>query len=266
MAAYTRIKPHRLPDVLLAEGVSSFDSAEAARRTGLARTRVYDALRRLVDAGEIFSPARGFYVIIPPQYRSWSAVPAAWFVDPMMAHLNRSYYVGLLSAAEAFGAAHQRPQAFQVVVDKYLPDRAFGRVRIQFVVNQHAALLPAVKLNTPTGTMRVSTPAVTALDLVSRPLHAGGLNNVATVLIELNEEHRLTERDLVKLAVDYPSGSVRRLGYLLERYCDLQLAGLYAKAEPEGREPAPLDPSGPRRGHVDPRWNLRLNADIEPEL
>lgn len=266
MATNTRIKPSRLPDVLLAEGVSNFDTAEAARRTGLDRTRVYDVLGRLASAGEIFSPARGLYVIIPPQYRSWGAVPAAWFVDPMMAHLDRGYYVGLLSAAEAFGAAHQRPQAFQVVVDKYLPDRSFGRVRIQFVVNQRAALLPATKLNTPTGTMRVSTPAVTALDLASRPLYGGGLDNVATVLIELNEEHPLTESDLVTLAVDYPNGAVRRLGYLLERYCDLKLAGLLAKADPEGREPAPLDPGGARRGHVDSRWNLRINADIEPEL
>ena len=38
---------------------------------------------------------------------------------------SAGYYVGLLSAAELFGAAHQRPQVFQVVVDKYLPDRAF---------------------------------------------------------------------------------------------------------------------------------------------
>lgn len=266
MAAHTRIKPHRLPDSLSAEGISSFNVAEASRRTGLDRKRVYDALRRLVGAGEIFSPARGFYVIIPPKYRSWGAVPASWFVDPMMAHLDRSYYVGLLSAAEALGAAHQRPQAFQVLVDKYLPDRAFGRVRIQFVVNQHATLLPTVKLNTPTGTMRVSTPAVTALDLVSRPLDGGGLDNVATVLIELNEEGLLAEPDLVALAADYSAGSTRRLGYLLERYCDLELASLHAKAEPAGREPAPLDPSGPRRGHVDPRWNLRLNTNVVPEL
>ena len=75
----------------------------------------------------------------------------------MMAHLGRRYYVGLLSAAELLGAAHQRPQVFQVVVDKYLPDRAFGRVRMQFVINKHASQLATTAVNSPTGTMRVST-------------------------------------------------------------------------------------------------------------
>jgi predicted transcriptional regulator of viral defense system len=56
------------------------------------------------------------------------------------------------------------------------------------------------------------------------------------------------------------------LGYLIERYCALRLDGFHARARQAGREPAPLDPSGPRRGHVDPRWNLRLNAEIEPDL
>lgn len=266
MVSRSGIKPDRLPDVLLSEGVSAFDASDAARWTGLSRDRVHGALKRLADAGEIFSPARGFYVIIPAQYRSWGAVPASRFVDPMMAHLDRSYYVALLSAAEVHGAAHQRPQAFQVVVDRYLPDRAFGRVRMQFVVNQHAASLPVTRVNTPTGTMQVSTPAVTALDLASRTLDSGGLDNVVTVLVELNEDHPLAESDLVGVADHYPMGALRRLGYLLERYCDLQLDHLNAHCEPSGREPAPLDPSGPRRGHVDQRWNLRLNAEIEPDL
>jgi predicted transcriptional regulator of viral defense system len=266
MCPASRIKPARLPDALQSEGVSSFDVGEAARRTGLPRDRVHGALKRLADAGEIFSPARGFYVIIPAQFRSWGAVPASWFVDAMMAHLDRAYYVGLLSAAELLGAAHQRPQVFQVVVDRYLPDRASGRVRMQFVINKHAPVLATTSVNTPTGTMRISTPEVTAFDLASRPLEGGGLNNVATVLIELHEEHPLAERALLDAADHYPSASARRLGYLLERFCNLQLNDLNAGAAPVGREPAPLDPSGPRRGHVDARWNLRINTEIEPDL
>lgn len=266
MVVRTGVRPRRLPDELVAEGVSTFDVAEAGRRMGLPRPRVHDALKRLADAGEIFSPARGFYVVIPAQYRSWGAVPASWFVDPMMAHLGRRYYVGLLSAAELFGAAHQRPQVFQVVVDKYLPDRSFGRVGMQFVVNQHAGELPTTGINSPTGTMRVSTPEVLALDLASRPLDSGGLDNVATVLVELHEQRPLREPEMLGVAGLYPGGSVRRVGYLLERFCGMRLDGVHALAAPAGREPAPLDPSGPRRGHVDKRWNVRLNTEIEPDL
>lgn len=266
MPAHTGIKPDRLPDTLLAQGVSSFDTAEAARRMGLTRKGAHGALKRLADAGEIFSPARGFYVVIPAQYRSWGAVPAARFIDPMMTHLQRSYYVGLLSAAEHYGAAHQRPQAFQVVVDRFLPSRSLGRVRLQFFVNKRAPSLPTTSANSPTGTMRVSTPEVTMLDLASRPLDSAGLDNVTTVVVELHDQQPLSEPELVDAAELYPSASVRRLGYLLESYCGLQLDELREFAEPEGREPAVLDPSGPRRGHLDKRWNLRLNAAIEADL
>lgn len=266
MDTRAQIKPNRLPDVLLSEGISSFDVAEAASRTGLARDRVHGALKRLSDAGEIFSAARGFYVIIPPEYRAWGAVPASWFVGPMMAHLGRSYYVGLLSAAELLGAAHQRPQIFQIVVDKYLTDRAFGRVRMQFVVNKHASQLTTTAVNSPTGTMRVSTPEVTSLDLAGRPLDSGGLSNVATVLIELFEDRDVVEQGLIDVATYYPSASVRRAGYLLERFAGARLDALRVAARPDRHEPAPLNASGARRGHVDQRWNLRMNTEIEPDL
>lgn len=260
------IKPDRLPDELLSDGVSTFDAAEAARRMGLSRERAHGALKRLADAGEIFSAARGFYVIIPPEYRAWGAVPASWFIDPMMAHLGRRYYVALLSAAELLGAAHQRPQVFQVVVDKYLPGRAFGRVRMQFIVNKKTSQLSTTAVNSPTNTMRMSTPEVTALDLASRPLDSGGLSNVATVLIELYDEREVAEASLVDAARLYPSASVRRSGYLLERFANVRLDALHGFARADAHEPAPLDASGARRGHIDQRWNLRLNTEIEPDL
>jgi predicted transcriptional regulator of viral defense system len=266
MVAHAGIKPARLPDEFLAEGVSTFDAAEAARRTGLARERVHDALKRLADAGQIFSPARGFYVIIPPEYRSWGAVPASWFVHPMMDHLGRSYYVALLSAAEMLGAAHQRPQVFQVVVDKYLPDRAFGRVRMQFVVNQHAAELATTSVNSPTDTLRVSTPEVTSLDLANRPHDSGGLSNAATVAIELFEDREVAEQSLIDAARFYPSASVRRAGYLLETFIGARLDALCTFVDPSAHEPAPLQAGGVRRGPVDRRWNLRINTEIEPDL
>ena len=43
--------------------------------------------------------------MIPPEFRSWGAVPATHFIDPMMRFLGHDYYVGYLSAAEAHGAA-----------------------------------------------------------------------------------------------------------------------------------------------------------------
>ncbi len=60
----------------------------------------------------MFSPGRD-----PPEHRTWGVVPASWWIDAMMKHLDRSYYVGLLTAAAAIhGPERQAPQVFQVFV------------------------------------------------------------------------------------------------------------------------------------------------------
>ncbi len=50
-----------------------------------------------------------------------------------MEHLGAEYYAGLLSAAQIHGAAHQRPQVFQVVVGKNRPSIRCGKVIVQFI-------------------------------------------------------------------------------------------------------------------------------------
>jgi hypothetical protein len=86
-----------------------------------------------------------------------------------MSHLGHAYYVCLLSAAEAHGFAHQRPQVFQVMTSTRLRDRSLDRVRLSFISSSDVPDRPVVTKNTPTGTMRLSTTEGTALDLVSRP-------------------------------------------------------------------------------------------------
>ena len=45
--------------------------------------------------------------VVPPQYASWGAPPPGWYIDDLMRHEGRPYYVGLLKAAELHGATHQ---------------------------------------------------------------------------------------------------------------------------------------------------------------
>ena len=65
------------------------------------------ALTREVSKGRIMSPLRGFYVIVPDEYVLRGAVPQSFYLDDMMLHLGRKYYVALLSAASYHGASHQ---------------------------------------------------------------------------------------------------------------------------------------------------------------
>ena len=75
------------------------------------------ALTREVSKGRIMSPLRGFYVIVPNEYVLRGAVPQSFYLDDMMHHLGRKYYVALLSAASYHGASHQVPLRFSVMIE-----------------------------------------------------------------------------------------------------------------------------------------------------
>jgi len=221
-------------------------------------------LRRLKAIGRIVAPRRGFYVLVPLEYRATGAPPATWFIDDLMKHLDRPYYVGLLTAAGLHGASPQAPQVFQVVTD--LPRRPLtvGRVRIAFIRGRVAST-PVRLVNTPTGTMRVSTPEGTAFDLVRHVSVCGGLNHVATVLGELAEE--MDEAALPDAARGVELTVVQRTGYLLD------LAGAQRLTEPLARWLAdrrtflaPLRPDLSSSGAPrDGRWHVMVNDDVEPD-
>ena len=103
---------------LAASGRHYFTSGEARSALGIWAAAAKLALNRLAEQKAIASPARGFYVIIPPEYQSLGCLPADQFIPALMRHLNIAYYAGLLSAAQYHGAAHYRPQEFQVFLAK----------------------------------------------------------------------------------------------------------------------------------------------------
>ena len=262
--------PRELADWLLARGRHWVSTEEVSALLGIPRTHVSPTLSRWRQKGLLFSPTKGVYVPIPPEYRSWQAVPASHFIDPLMRHLGHGYYVCLLSAAEAHGFAHQRPQVFQVMTPARLRHRSFGRVRLSFITSSYTATRPVVMKNTPTGTMRLSTPEGTALDLVMLPRRSGGLSNVATILGEMVQDGALDHQRLADLASQYPAAVAQRCGWLLELVTDfvegtVDLEALRKVAG--GRStPASLASHGPRSGPVDENWNIIVNASIEPDL
>ena len=58
----------------------------------------------------------------------------------------------------------------------------------EYVQASRADNIPVQNFNTPRGTILVSTPEATAIDLVGYQHHAGGLDQVATILSELAEK------------------------------------------------------------------------------
>ena len=251
---------------LASRGQYCFTTDEVVRASGSSLAAARAALRRLKQKGVVAMPYRGFHVIVPPEYRRLGCLPADQFVPQLMKHIEQPYYVALLSAARYHGAAHQQPQVFHVMIAKNRRAIACGAIRVHFVARRNVAKLPIVPFNTPRGQVRVSSPEATAFDLVGYYKHAGGLDNVATVLAELADS--LTSEDLVTVAKLSPAPWAQRLGFLLEHVGAEQKTSLLARhVERTVIETAPLLAgrilAGARR---DPRWKLDLNVDVEPDI
>lgn len=255
----------RFVTALPVHGRYHFTTDEVIEATGASRAAVGAALRRLRRDGLVAMPFRSFHVVVPPEYRRVGCLPPAQLVPHLMAHLGLPYYVGLLSAAELLGAAHQRPQAFQVVVELNRPPLACGEVRVEFVGRGNVTEIPFLDLNTPRGTVRISSPEGTAFDLVGYAHRCGGLDNVATVLRELAE--RLRARELARAARLSPTPWAQRLGFLLDTVGADALTGpLAAHVARVAREYVPLDvgEKGPARSRSH-RWKLDINHEVERE-
>ncbi len=252
---------------LLSSGRTAFTAEDAERTLGIGHGAFLDAAERLQRREALLNPRQGFYVIVPPQYASWGAPPPAWYIDPLMRREGAAYYVGLLKAAELHGATHHAVMEFQVVSSRRLARIRSGRSLIVFYYRKDMESVAAgiEHRKTDTGTMKVSSAALTALDLLRYPQASGGIDNIAMVLSDLAQ--KIDAGQLADLSRETERSVVQRLGYLLEHLGHDAQAGPMLEAlrargampwieldRQEARDPdfAPE----PRQRH--PRWRVIL--------
>lgn len=251
---------------LAASGRYQFSSRQAQSALDVSADAAKLALSRLARHGLIASPARGFYVIVPPEYRKLGCLPAEQFIPALMERRGLAYYAGLLSAAQYYGAAHHRPQEFQVFLEKNRRPIRCGAVRVVFIARKRIDDVPVRSFNTPRGTIQVSTPEATAIDLAGYGRHAGGLDQVATVLQELAE--KIDGSLLADAAATAPVSWVQRLGYLLERVGAADKATHIKEVVQEHASQYTSLLSGAPNDDASraPEWKLYVNAVVEPDL
>jgi predicted transcriptional regulator of viral defense system len=253
-------------DALQARGRYTFLRAEAISDTGLSAEAVKKALQRLARRKRVVKIKSYFYVIVPLEYLHAGAPPPPWFIDDLMAAMERPYYVGLLSAAGIHGASHQQPQEFQVITDRPVRPLQVGRSRMQFFTNKRTGDTAVQSVKTPTGAMRVSTPEATAIDLVRFARAAGQIDNVASVLAELLpllDPKRLLRA--VRAAGDVPNA--QRLGYVLERVRGRpRVKDMHGWLERQSPRIVPLRPGRAVVGATeDRRWHVLVSEPVEVE-
>ena len=184
---------------------------------GLQSTGIRSALSRLSTKNNIVSVWKGFYVIVPVSYTSKGILPPVMYIDHLMKHVQRPYYVGLLNAAAFYGAALQQPQIFSVVIQHpTLRDNKKKNVRLQFVARRNFPTDDLLEMRkTQTGYVRISSALLTAADIIQYEKEIGGLNRACTVLNDLTES--LDFSKVPESFFDFVNtATIQRLGYLLE--------------------------------------------------
>lgn len=265
---------HKYIKDLRKNGKRSFTIQQLIIELKTAHAAALVGLHRLKQEGDIVSPARGFYVIVPPEYQRQGSIHPEELVVLLMEHLNQPYYVSLLSAAQYYGASHQRPNSFQVVCNRRIQHPLeFGSIRIDVAYKQNLESLPINQTATPSGYMNIASPELLVFDLFYYSKRSGGLNHIATLLSEL-----ITSIDpvrLLDLAQELDEKAwLQRFGYILDHIeiededkkitiTEKLLEYLHTKM----KFYVPIEPGICRKGHPrNKKWKIIENAKIESDI
>ena len=212
------ISLHEWVDKLLKTGKLAFSIDELRQSyPNKSEASLKLALNRLSKKEKILSIHRGYYLIIPPQYASRGIIPPAIYLDAMMKYLERPYYLGLLNAASFYGAAHQQPQEFFVFTN--LPQlKTVNKkgLRVNYISKKNVSTKLIEKRKTEGGYLNISSPELTAADLIQFEKRIGGLSRAATIINELVEEMKF--ENITELFLnEVPALTIQRLGFILDK-------------------------------------------------
>lgn len=259
---------------LRAKGKYYFTFDQICTDLNLSLNSAKSGLYRLKRQGHIITPAKGLYVIVPPEYQSFGCIPEEDLVPILMQYLQADYYVGLLSAGLYHGATHQKPGSFQVVSSKrFKHPLQFKQIKIDILYKKSLAHLPTQTKVAKTGYLTIASPELVILDLFLYPTKSGGLNHTATVLYEIAPILEIEK--LLRLAeIVGEKAWLQRLGYLLEtvgspepKHTHLLIEQLAQYLEGKLKGFIALAPELATKGC--PRlkkWMLIINTEIESDL
>lgn len=229
------------------------------------------ALNRLSEKGNIISVFKGYYLIITPQYTSKGILPPSLYIDGLMKHLDRPYYVGLLNAAAFHGASHQQAQEFFIftLLPALRPTQKKGQ-KINYISISEINPIFLIDIKTEMGYLKVSNPILTATDLIQFEKKIGGLNRAATVLEELVEKIN-PEQITNKIINRVPVTTWQRLGFILENILEQkEIANtIFQKLQEHQKKlyRIPLKASGAKNNfETDERWKISINTTIETDF
>ncbi len=184
-------------------------------------------------------------------------------------YLNKKYYLGLYTAAKIYGASHQQIQRDYVMTAiPKLNDISKGSYDIRFFTSSYWPEKNVLTRKADAGAFKISSPGLTALDLIHHQTKLGGLNRMLATIEELAEE--LDKQDLAELLSWYPYRStLQRLGFLLEEIGGNEdhLEIVSEQLRSDKYFPVLLCPNPQQKpGSVNNRWKVDVNIKLESDL
>ncbi|GAA0878188.1 type IV toxin-antitoxin system AbiEi family antitoxin [Algoriphagus jejuensis] len=253
---------------LLAIENYSFSLEEIIEQTHSDRVALKFELARLVEKMEIVNLRKGFYLIIPPRYSKSGLLPIQLYIEKLFKSLDRRYYLCHYSAAKFHGASHQQSQREYVMTESpKLGDIKKKGMDIRFFTLSQWPSANISERRSDAGIFRISSPALTAIDLIHYQSKLGGINRMLAVIEELAEE--ISQQDLSELLSWYPhKSSLQRLGFILELVRpELASEAILDLLKSEGYFPVLLSPTAFQKpGAVDNRWKVDVNVKLENDL
>lgn len=192
---------------------------------GVSPEALRQALQRQKRAGRLVRASRGsnHWVIVPIQDAMDGAPPVETWLDAYIRKtLHLPYYVGMLSAAAAYGVSPQAIMVTQVMVPKARRTLTVGQHELHFFEQYRVDEMPVTWHETSEGRYRVSTPELTALDIVARHPRLGGIARVYEVVQGLLP--KMTPHDMtVALNAAHEVPTAQRLGTLFSMMGEITL-------------------------------------------
>jgi predicted transcriptional regulator of viral defense system len=232
-----------------------------------------DTLRKEIDrlakGNELIKLRQGFFLIVPPRYSNLGKIPLQLYVDKLFKYLGKPYYVGLFTASAIHGASHQKIQKEYIITT---PPALIGinknLIKIEFLSTKSWEEKSIRKEKSDAGFYNVSSPALTALDMLNYHQKLGGINRILANLEELAEE--ITVEDLDKLLSWYPNVSaIQRLGFVLdELQVEKEITDNIFKHLKERKYYSVLlaNKKGEKAGTTGNRWRVDVNIELDNDL
>ena len=232
---------------------------------GLTRDQEREVFRRLARGRLIARVRRGLY-LVPPLL----PLGGLWTPDPILAlttlieDRGGRYQICGPNTFNRYGFDNQVPNRVYAYNNRISGERRIGSVQLSLIKVADHRLGAVEKETASDGTVAVYASRVrTLVDAVYDWSRFNGLPRAYRWIRGELKAKRVQPGELVSITLRYgDKGTLRRMGALLERLnMPAQLLRKLERALPPSTSPIPWIPTAPKRGPVEQRWGVVLNAE-----